>query len=86
MIVLFFLVVVPRVILAGMIVLFRFVIVEFGSVVARFGFTGTSLSVRAGVSAADSMLVINNLFIVCKLDVIYGCSTTFHRRIKSPFP
>lgn len=40
MIVLLFLVVVARVILAGMIVPFRFVIVELGSVVARFGLAG----------------------------------------------
>ena len=51
MIVLLFLVVVARVILAGMIVPFRFVIVELGSVVARFGLAGAPLSVRAGVSA-----------------------------------
>lgn len=51
MIVLLFLVVVARVILAGMIVPFRFVIVELGSVVARFGLAGAPLPVRAGVSA-----------------------------------
>ena len=47
MIVLLFLVVVARVILAGMIVPFRFVIVELGSVVARFGLAGAPLSGRS---------------------------------------
>ena len=46
MIVLLFLVVVARVILAGMIVPFRFVIVELGSVVARFSPARPGRSVR----------------------------------------
>ena len=66
MIVLLFLVVVARVILAGMIVPFRFVIVELGSVVARFGLAGAPLPEcpQLVMSAADSMLIISNLFIV----------------------